>query len=431
MSGNTTRFQTMKYQAEIFDRMQLLYEEGGFNDHMVHCEIRMDSRLDESLLRKATALCLESIPILATAFRRGPRGPHWGSIAGTELERAFSAVEDEAGFEAERTYCIPEAEGPQLRVGFLRGERSAVAITVNHMVADGAGLKDCAYFLCETYSRLREDPDYRPPLVDGFRGLADVMRAAGPIAAFRALFGRGGASNRSGDIAFPLASAGEERPFIATRTLDRAKVARLKAFCKERGATLNDAAIAAFYRVLVGRLGDAGGKRLEVPVMVDMRRYLGSRDFKSLRNLSSTVVTRLGIGEGESFEESLAKAKAFMDRLKGEDIGLGAFAKMSILSALPPPAADRLMRRGFRHPLVCMTNLGELDSSRLHLAGTRVVSAYACGSIKRKPHFQLALSGFEGTITLSSNLRGTAEDRRIIDAFLAEVEEEMATDRSR
>jgi NRPS condensation-like uncharacterized protein len=415
----------MDYRTEIFDRMQLLYEEGGFNDHMVHCEMRLDSSLDEARLRKATELILKSIPILATAYRRGQGAARWDSLSGTELDRAFAAVEDEAGFEAERTFRIDEAGGPQLRVGFLRGARSALALTVNHMVADGAGLKECAYSLCETYSRLRDEPGYEPPLVDGPRGLDDVMRRLGPVSRLRALFGRGGDSNREGELRFPLTESGEASPFIAVRCVDREKVGRLKAYCRSRGATINDAVLAAFYRALAGQLGEAGLKKLEIPVMVDMRRYLPSREFSSLRNLASTAITRLEPGEGERFEESLAKAKACMDRLKAEGIGLGAFAKMSFLSALPQEAALRLLRRGLRHPLICMTNLGELDPARLRFGGSRIVSAYACGSIKHKPHFQLALSGFDGTITLSSNLYGSPEDRRRIEAFLAEVEKEL------
>jgi NRPS condensation-like uncharacterized protein len=416
----------MDYQAEIFDRMQLLYGESGFNDHMLHCEMRLDSYLDEATLKKATALTLASIPILATRYSNGPSGAFWESVSGDELERAFATVEDEVGFEAERTWRIREKEGPQLRVGFLRGERSAVAVTMNHMITDGAGLKECLYFLCETYSRLLEDPGYRPPLVDGYRGMGDVTRSFGPWAKLRALFGRGGANNRSGEFAFPLTDVRETSPFIATRTLDREKTSALKAYCKGRGATLNDAVLAAHYRALARAIGGSSAARLEVPVMIDMRRYLPSREFSALRNLSSTAITRLALREGESFEASLLKAKTLMDEFKRSPIGLGAFVKMSWLSSLRPARmADGLMRRGFRHPLICMTNIGELDSKRLRFGDSRILSAYACGSIKYKPHFQLALSGFEETITLSSNLYGGAEDKRKVEAYLEDVEGEL------
>jgi NRPS condensation-like uncharacterized protein len=428
LSRDHLTFHCMDYQAELFDRMQLLFAETGFNDHMLHCEMRMDSRIDERKLHRATELALSSFPILATRFSERPTGAVWESIAGAKLERAFATAEDEKGFEAERTFRIREEEGPQLRVGLLHGERSALAVTINHMITDGAGLKDFIYFLCETYNRLRAEPQYRAPLLDGYRGILDVTRGFGTWAKLRALLGRGGRNNRPGGVAFPLKEGGEKRPFIATRTIGREKTGELKAYCAARGATLNDAALAAYYRALFRSIGASARGRLEVPVMIDMRRYLPSRELSALRNLSSTATTRLVVRECESFEESLLKAKAKMDELKGRAIGLGGFVKISMLSALGSKArTEKLLRRGLRNPLVCMTNIGELDSKKLRLDGSRVVSAYACGSIKYKPHFQMALSSFDGMITLSSNLYGGEDDERRVEAFLAEVELELSS----
>ncbi|MGO8695004.1 MAG: hypothetical protein ACLQMF_15190 [Rectinemataceae bacterium] len=422
----------MEYRAEIFDRMQLFYDETGFNDHQVHAEIRLQSRLDEERLRKAVTLSLQSIPILATRYVAAPGRSRWESLPEADLERAFAAAGDETAFESGRTYRIREEEGPQLRLCLLRGERSALAVTMNHMIADGAGFKDYLYFLCDIYSRLggrgRGEPGPVPAAkIDGYRGIADVTRAFGPGTKLRAWFAQRGDSNRTGKLAFPFDSGGELHPFIATRIVDRDKVARLKDYCKARGATLNDAALAAYYRVLARVLGPPALEGLEVPIMIDMRRHLPSREFAALRNLASTAVTRLRQSEGEDFEATLSKAKSLMDGLKRRNLGLGGYLKMSLLFSLfGERKAESLLRAGLRHPLLCMTNLGDLDAKRLVFEGCSVASTYVCGSIKHKPHFQLALSGFDGTITLSSNLYGSARDREKVDAFLAEVEEELS-----
>lgn len=62
------RFQAMTFDAEIFDRMQWLYESTGFNDHQVHCELDFAAPLDEASLRRAVELSLDTIPILATKY---------------------------------------------------------------------------------------------------------------------------------------------------------------------------------------------------------------------------------------------------------------------------------------------------------------------------------------------------------------------------
>jgi len=417
----------MRYAAQIFDLMQLLYEEGGFNDHTVRCEIRLDSRLDEAVLRGATAAVLRSVPILATAFRRGSRGFFWESIPASDLDRSFVAAEDEGEFEAAATRRIAEGEGPQLKVVYLHGERGAVAVTANHMLADGAALKGLVYYLCETYSRLREDPNYVPPTVDGDRGLGAVLRAVGPLALARALLGRGEKTNRPGEATFPFEDEDEARPFVATRLLGGREVAGLRERCRSLGATVNDAFVAAFYRVLGRKLGAEAAGKLEIPISVDMRRYLPDRGFGGLSNLSSSVIPELGFREGEGFDATVARAKAAMDALKGRNIGLGGFARMGLLDALPRRMALAIMRRSLELPLIGTTNLGALVPARLRFAGTQVTSAYACGSIKYKPHFQVALSGYDGTLTLSSNLYGGPKARAAVEAFLDGMAGELAS----
>jgi NRPS condensation-like uncharacterized protein len=418
----------MHYKAEIFDRMQWLYEATGFTDHQVHCELGLGSSLDESALRRAVEISLGAIPILATKYAAADGKAAWVSLPPSELKGSFALVHGEAAFESERTYRIREELGPQVRVCLMVGGRNALAVTMNHMVTDGSGFTDYLYFLCDAYSRLLRDPAYGSErVIDGDRGIGPVLRAVGPIAKAASLLGFGGASNEPGEFAFPYSEGGELAPFIATRTIVAEKVSELKSYCRERGATLNDAALAAYYRVLGGRIGEAALTRLAIPIMIDMRRYLPSREFDALRNLSSTAITRLSQCAGESFETTLLKAKAEMDKLKRRRIGLGGFVKLELLfSLLGEREAFRRLGRGLRNPLICMTNVGELDSERLAFAATRVESAYVCGSIKHKPHCQMALSGFAGTITLSSNLYGSLEDRASVDSFLADVEGELS-----
>ncbi len=417
----------MEYQTEIFDRMQWLYEATGFNDHQVHCEMGLASAPDEATLRRAVELSLAAHPILATKYALRGECSSWVALQSADLGRSFLATREEAVFAAERTYRIREEEGPQVRFCLLAGKRNALAVTINHMIADGSGFKDYLYSVCETYTRLGANPGYVPPQATaGDRGMGDLMRMFGPAAKAAAFLGSGGASNRAGSFAFPLDDGGTLKPIIATRTIGREKVARLKERCSSHEATVNDAALAAYYRVLARRFGPSALTRLEIPIMIDMRRYLGSGRSGPLRNLASTAITRVRQRAGESFEDTLQKTKASMDALKARTIGLGGIVKLSALfSLLGEAEAFKRLGRGLRNPLICMTNIGELDSKRLALEGARVESAYVCGSIKHKPHFQLAICGFDGTLTLSSNLYGSEKDEATLRAFLGEVEEEL------
>jgi NRPS condensation-like uncharacterized protein len=162
--------------------------------------------------------------------------------------------------------------------------------------------------------------------------------------------------------------------------------------------------------------------------MVDMRRYIErSRKLKYLTNLSSTTSTQLEYRPDEHFDGTLYRVKSIMDWRKGSNLGLNAFIKVDfIYRVLGDRIANRISRSMLRNPLICMTNMGILDAAQMVLGDLRPQDAFMCGSIKYKPHFQLAISSYDGELTLSVNLLGSADDRDCILSFLAEIDAELS-----
>ena len=164
--------------------------------------------------------------------------------------------------------------------------------------------------------------------------------------------------------------------------------------------------------------------------MVDMRRYLGEAErFNALTNLSSMVTTRIEYQPEDDFEDVLGRVKAIMDEKKSSNIGINAFIKLNLAyRLLGNKKANGLLKRNLKNPLICMTNVGILDSTRISFGGLNPIDAYLCGSIKYKPHFQLAMSSYAGEVTLSSNLYGNESDRKSILSFFDEIEDELKID---
>ena len=416
----------MEYQTEIFDRMQWLYEATGFNDHQVHCEMGLASAPDEATLRRAVELSLAAHPILATKYALRGECSSWVALQSADLGRSFLATREEAVFAAERTYRIREEEGPQVRFCLLAGKRNALAVTINHMIADGSGFKDYLYSVCETYTRLGANPGYvrlRP-----LRATAAwaTHRMFGPAAKAAAFLGSGGASNRAGSFAFPLDDGGTLKPIIATRTIGREKVARLKERCSSHEATVNDAALAAYYRVLARRFGPSALTRLEIPIMIDMRRYLGSGRSGPLRNLASTAITRVRERRGE---------------LRGhaaEDEGEHGRAQ----GAHYRPRRDREALRAFlaagRGRSVQAARAGPQESPHLHDEHRRArLEETGLGRRARRIGLRLRLHQAQAAFPArdlrlrrraspsSSNLYGSEKDEATLRALLGEVEEKL------
>ena len=202
---------------------------------------------------------------------------------------------------------------------------------------------------------------------------------------------------------------------------------RSSIIAERNGATLNDAVLAAYYRRLFQLFQLKPAVELQIPVMVDMRRYLGDgEEFKSLTNLTSMQVTRLDFKPGERFEGTLGRVKAVMDEKKGADIGLNGFIKLALLYGIfGDRIANRRLKSDLKQPLICMTNVGILDSGAMAFGNLRPNDAFLCGSIKYKPYFQVAMSSHDGQLTLSANLYGSAVDRDRIRSFLDEIEAEL------
>jgi NRPS condensation-like uncharacterized protein len=116
-----------------------------------------------------------------------------------------------------------------------------------------------------------------------------------------------------------------------------------------------------------------------------------------------------------------------MDRNKGSNLGLNAFIKLNfIYRRLGDRIANRIARAALRNPLICMTNMGILDAAQMSFGDLLPRDAFVCGSIKYRPHFQLAMSSYDGELTLSVNLVGSAGDRDSILSFLAEIDAELS-----
>jgi len=418
----------MDYAAEVFDQLQLLSDINGFNDHQLHCVLRFEHGPDAEILEKSVIASIEAIPILGTRYVDGPR-PRWTSLDPDEFARAFVIAQTEMEFEAFTVSRVNEGVGPQVRVCLLNSGPSAVALKMNHMVCDAAGFKSYLDVFCKIYSGLTADPAYRPTAITGDRSMRGVLKRFAVSVMFKSLFLQSGDNNRSGDYRFPLSESGEARPFIITRKLGQDRVAALKDYSRGEGATLNDVVLTAYYRCLFRKLALRPGDELQIPVMVDMRRYLGEiGELKSLTNLTSMVMTKLDYRPEERFEGALGRVKAIMDGKKGADIGLNGFVKLHLAyRILGDRIANRLLRSRLRNPLICMTNVGILDSARISFGDLRPRDAYLCGSIKYKPYFQLAMSSYADELTFSVNLCGGASDRDRIRSFLEEIEEELPT----
>lgn len=416
----------MHYDAEISDQVQQLFRINECNDHQLHCVLKFSAPPDPVILRKAFILSVGAIPILATRYIGGSK-PRWAALDFSVFESAFAVVQTESEFGEFILTRIDEAQGPQVKMCFKKIHPFAIAAKMNHMICDAAGLKEFLYFFCKTYSEIIFNTAYRPPMVIGDRSMRKVLACFGAVTKLRALLREDKNKIPISDKSFLVDQVGAVQPFILTRKLDRERLVAIRNYGRARGATLNDVVLTAYYRCLFQMLPVKPSDGLAIPITVNMRRYLKENsEFTALTNLSSSAITRLEYKLGEEFENTLCRVKAVMNEKKFKGIGLERFIRLYFAYRIfGSRRTTRRLSASFKRHSMSMTNTGLLNSVRLSLGGLRPYDAFLCGSIKYRHHFQLAISSYEGELTFSVNLYGSASDRDRIFAFFDRIEAEL------
>lgn len=76
-------------------------------------------------------------------------------------------------------------------------------------------------------------------------------------------------------------------------------------------------------------------------------------------------------------------------------------------------------------PVTSYSNLGMISNEKFRFADLAVEDAFISTAVKHAPYFQLSVSTYRGCCTLTSSLYGTEEDRKIVENFLSQVENEL------
>ena len=416
----------MIYKAETFDKFQYLYEVTKFSDHQLHCVISFEDNINSDIMGKALSSLLKVVPILSCAYRHNNRNSYWESINPSEFEEYFIVTENETYFNEFTTLKTNELVAPQIKVCLYKSNKDSISIILNHMICDAAGFKQCIYLLSSLYSKFLVNPSYRPEYkVDGDRNFKMVTAEIPLMDKIKCLLFQNKDNNQRSSFKFPMSTDKDTSPIIITYQISANRFIDLCKYCKNKNVTINDAVLAAYYRVITKMLG-VEGEMLTIPIMIDMRRYLKDKSFKTLSNLTSTVITKITVNPDETFNETVYKVNHEMNIKKANYIGLNGFVKLDFATKIfTKKMSFQVIKKNIKNPYICTTNIGIIDSEKLVFQGSPVKDAYMCGSIKYRPHFQLALSSFANKMTFSVNLYASQQERDTIAKFLQQLDKEF------
>jgi NRPS condensation-like uncharacterized protein len=401
------------------------------SDSLIHAILEFDQPLDEQRLARAVELSFVQDPILDCRMVSGFWGMWWQGTGGEAAGQAFSLqplCKNESLEGALEGYLIQPAEPdrePLVQVRLLRGEQDLLCIKVQHIIADAGAVKQYAYRLAALYTRLGQDPDYRPPVITAPRGYRPLFKPLRP-GRFAGMLRRNWRNLKSlswpsGNGLLGLQSGDGERFFIQRQLA----AAPLKAFARQHQATLNDLALAAALRAFATLADLPSGTPHRIVNTVDLRRYLADPEGVNTCNLSAFSYLNLGEELGEGFVDTLLKVRDEMNFQKGDYIGIGELPAWLLLAPLPFAWLRAIGRRAFapdrRTTPPGLTNMGPFDGERLKFGTQRPRNAWTTAPVVFSPMLVLGLSGYGDNLTLSLGGSGGAKNRALCEELLGRM----------
>jgi NRPS condensation-like uncharacterized protein len=424
----------MRYKFEIWDEVQKGFE--AFNDHNLHAVVRFTDTVDFACLSAAVRKTIELVPVLGSWLVPRFFRSRWESAEDLPPGDAVELVETdlaEGDFDSllERTVTqgLDETRGPQIAVRLLRNRGAdTLCVVCSHMVCDGAGFKSCLYLIAELYGDIRAGKGTeRDRAFLKRRTDRQVYGNLTPRDWLSFLTRSAVREKTDGTLRIGFERGGSLSAHMLVRVLDGESFGTLASRAKSMGYTVNDVLLAAYFRTIRQELHPSSSKRIVLPLMVDLRRYLRDRETAGICNLSSTLHCGIGPDIGEGFFDTVLKVHERMEEAKDGYPGLKSFFLLSsVLRPLPSGFRRAAIRGRFGFALLGMTNIGIIDEVRLSFPGSTIGYAYVNGSIKRPPYFQIAVSTWKGRPAFTVNQYCTEGDLPKIGRFLDAYVEQLA-----
>lgn len=402
---------------------------------MIQLELEFPKQLDAERLSKALDLTIDAEPILGFRWVAKWLRPYWERVE--ERRRDILLLTSEkTEYEKFMTRSMDLSTGPQIEGCLWRSsDKERLLLKVSHYVADAAGVKDIAAITSSIYSRLANNPSYRPePNLHGSRSIWQVIRHV-PWYIYPKLCLEVMRKDRVQSAMNPQTLPLEDGPrtplVFIHRFVPADRIARLSDYRKVHNATINDLMMAALLRALVVVGNWDGQKQLTLNTTVDLRRYIPGQRAKAVTNLSTGIACypNLGTDLGKDFASTLALISTITRERKANWLGVADLIGWFRLLVLSPhgPAigiyGNSLKRFVKSHGIpTSFTNLGLISEDSVIFEKTPL-NARVLPPPAYPPLFGAGISGYARCLTISAGVYPSQKQiaERLFDRVLSEL----------
>ena len=403
--------------------------------------MKLDGRLDFEKLKRAVRLSIDVEPIFGCRFVEG-NPPYWKRLENIAMINFCTLDETDNIEQALQSYSqsyIDLDNDPMLNVKIIRSEQNdALVLKINHACCDGAGLKEYIQLLANIYNGIdHEDSRFIPdPRISGRKDQDRLLSELG-ITNPDLLFKPGS------DISlpmwpFPWEQSGSNTPCTSVCQLRDGYLDEIIKSARNKGSTVNDFLLTAYYRAMLQMKQPIYGLPMEIPITVDLRRYLPENKTQAIRNFSGSVSTRLIMSIDEPFNETLRRVTYMTKEVKKgypglqSALGLERLENISFQETLAYYHATFDIVKANFCPLyygdTCLptlSNLGYLSKSLIGFGNTTVTDAYILPPVIRAPGILLVTGTYNSVLTLSTGYYKSTVSKEAIELLLNKIKDEI------
>jgi NRPS condensation-like uncharacterized protein len=397
-----------RFRTEIADRLLALM--GRFEMAVF---LELDGVLNVPQVVRAVQL---AVPLLRCRFVE-----HWWQPRFEERPEvtAVQIVATETDGDPEQRFLefLAKPMDHSLQVVVHNGVRGALAIKLDHRLADYRSLIQLLYLLAEVYSQLEKDPEYvlptYPRFERGFRQFAETLSLSQRLRLLRSWRRRNDLLSLSGRWRLPSVSNSNAESVSVLHTFNASEVEALEAYgCSLRG-TLFHVLLSAFFLAMTELLADSDSF-LSVITSMDLRRNLRPNQPLPFGNLTGTEFLFLKLGPSTSLARIVRDVRKQLFERRDAGLGLTGLASLDLiplLRFLPSLVPFALLRRLTRRRIARMFELrerpwiqalpgGEFNPGRLRFGNLPPQRVFGCACPLDGPsQYHFGMTGFAGTVT--------------------------------
>lgn len=410
----------------------------GMGNFQIQAVMKLDGKIDFDLLSRAVRLSIDTEPVLGCRFiEHDP--PYWKRLEDIDNTKFCSMEETKNEIEAIERFLespLDMDNDPMVKVKLIRSEQfDTLGIKINHTCTDGAGAKEYIQLLSHIYTCISRENGFYVP-VPSVRSREDHAKVFSTLDIKHPELVNSLVESPRTIWPFPWKSGGQigNTPFVVCR-LPYGQIDILSKYGKERGATINDLILTAFYRAMFKLTKPPYGVPMDIGLTIDLRRYLPENKAGAIRNLSGGIVLRIARIMGEPFEGTLSRVVALMNRKKSHNPGYQCATgaeRMEMFSFQMFLAYSKFLSKVSgvlsQYSFFCspgLSNVGIISKSLIKFGENVVTDAYIIPPVILAPGLMIVASSYNGILTFAIGYYKGSINSRHLEKLLNKIKSEL------